>query len=212
MHILLAASLLVALAACGVTQSGERITPPQTPASGAPTAEQAQPMAHATEQLPLPLPEPPGQIPTPAPGAPGTLALVGFYDPQDQAAAAVEFRRRVARFEHETDIKVAYEWKPRTDVNLAVRTYLAAGSALDLGPVLPEDIDGLIKVGILTRLDRLAGNQRWPGQTSQDDQICIVEGWRYCVVDEQGMAWIVPKNTTNPLGAVRMLELLFTEG
>jgi hypothetical protein len=86
-----------------------------------------------------------------------------------------------------------------------------AGSTLDLGPVLPAEIDELIKAHILAQLDRLAPNQLWPGQTSQDDQACVVEGRRYCAIDAQGMAWIIPKNATNPSGAAGLLEILLAE-
>ena len=213
---------VIMLAACGVTQSGERLAAPQTPEAGIPTAQPRPPRAQASTpndrqtlstpivEFPTPgtLPEPPGQLPTPEAGAPGTLALVGYYDAQDQSAAAVEFRRRIARFERATSTKVAYEGRPRQDVSMIIKVYLAAGRPLDLGPLLPEDIAGLVEANILARLDDLAPNQRWP-QAGPADQACLIDGRRYCIVDEQGMAWIIPKNARDKLSEIHLLETLF---
>jgi ABC-type glycerol-3-phosphate transport system substrate-binding protein len=153
----------------------------------------------------------PTALPTAVDGLPSELMLFGPYDPQDQTAAATEFRRRLARFEQETNVRVDYVWKPQGEVNLVVRTYLAAGADLDLGPVLPEEIGDLAQSGTLAQLDRLAPNQQWPQQSSAADQGCIIEGRRYCLVDDQGLAWIISKNAANPQGAIRMLTILFAE-
>ena len=221
--VLFALGFVIMLAACGVTQSGERLAAPQTPEVATPTA-QPTPRAQAGTrtdkltqltpivELPTPetLPEPPGRLPTPQAGAPGTLTLVGYYDAQDQSTAAIEFRRRVARFERATGIKVVYEGRPRQDVSMVVKVYLAAARPLDVGPLLPEDIADLVEVSILAPLDDLAPNQRWP-QAGPADQACLIDGKRYCIVDAQGMAWIIAKNATNPAGAIQMFDSLFGE-
>ena len=180
-----------------------------------PRAQTSTPIAKQTRLTPIvefptpeTLPEPPGQPPTPEAGAPGTLALVGYYDEQDQSAAAVEFRQRIARFERATGTKIVYEGLQRQDVGMLVKTYIAAGRPLDLGPLLPEDTAGLVEANLLARLDDLAPNQRWP-YTGPADQACLIDGKRYCIVDEQGMAWIVPKNAQDKVGALRLLEMLF---
>src|SRR5262245_32891000 len=89
-RVLPALGFVIMLAACGVTQSGERIAALQTPATGISTAQPTPPRAQASTpsnrqpgatpmvEFPTPetLPEPPGRIPTPEAGAPGTLTLV----------------------------------------------------------------------------------------------------------------------------------------
>jgi ABC-type glycerol-3-phosphate transport system substrate-binding protein len=218
------ALVLAMLAACGARETNDFPPPPTTIAGPniPPTQRPPDPARPTMTDMPataMPTPQlftrPPSVVPTIPPtalaGLPSELTLIGFYDPQDQAAAAVEFRRRLARFERETNVKVVYESKPRTDVDIVVRTYLMAGATLDLGPVLPEDLGDLIKAGILAQLDRLAPNQRWPQQSSAADRACVIQGKRYCVVDDQGMAWIVPKNAPNPPGAIRMLAILVAE-
>jgi hypothetical protein len=221
-RVLITLGFVIMLVGCGVTQSGERLAAPQTLEAGIPTAQPTPPRTQASTPIDKPtqptpivefltpetLPEPPGQLPTLEAGAPGTLALVGYYDAQDQSAAAVEFRRRIARFERATGTKVVYEGRPRQDVSKIVKVYLTAGRPLDLGPLLPEDIAELVDVNILARLDDLAPNQRWP-QAGPADQACLIDGRRYCIVDEQGMAWIVAKNAPNPTGAAQMLKSLF---
>jgi hypothetical protein len=94
---------------------------------------------------------------------------------------------------------------------MLIRTYLASGYPFDLGPVLPEDIGDLVKADTLAQLDRLSPNQSWPQQSGPADRACVVQGKRYCIVDDQGMAWIIPKNTPNPSGAIKLLTALFAE-
>jgi ABC-type glycerol-3-phosphate transport system substrate-binding protein len=205
--------MLVMLVACGVPQTGDTkpndFPPPPptaTPASATPNPSPVQrpatPTASGTTNVP----------PTPrARRSSVMLVLMGFYDPQDQSAAAVEFRRRVARFERETNRTVAYEAKPQQDINLIIKTYLVAGVPFDVGVVLPEDIADLAEAGTLAQLDRLSPNQRWPQQSSPAGQACVVEGKRYCVADDQGMAWIIPKSSEHPSDAVALLAALLVE-
>ena len=215
------ALMLVALAACSVRPKNDFPPRPATPAptlagpntpppNDFPTPPATPAPTLAGPNIP-PTRRPPALPPTVATELPAELTLFGFYDPQDQAVAAVEFRRRVARFERETNVKVVYELRPRQDISILIRTYLLAGVTLDLGPVLPEDIGDLVKAGILAQLDRLSPNQSWPRQSSAADRACVVEGKRYCVADDQGMAWIIPKNVPNPSGAIKLLTILFEE-
>jgi maltose-binding protein MalE len=196
--------LLQLLMACGAAPNDFPPRPTELQpgrALAAPTVPPAHPTPPAVATL----------VPTaPATAFPDTLELIGFYDPQDQAVAAVEFRRRIARFERETSIRVAYDWKREQDVNMIVQTYAAAGVPVDVGPVLPEDVGELVEAGILARIDRLAANQRWQ-HAGESDRVCVVDGKRYCVVDLQGKAWIIPRNAPNPFGAIRFLEVLLGE-
>ncbi len=157
----------------------------------------------------------PSSVPTVRPtalaGFSKEMVLIGFYDPQDQTAAATEFRRRLARFEQETNVRVTYEWKPQDQVNLVMRTYLAAGAAPDLGPVLPEEIGDLAQAGLLAQLDRLSPNQLWPMQSEEADRACVIEGKRYCLVDDQGMAWVIPQSAAKSQGVVRLLTTVLME-
>ena len=136
----------------------------------------------------------------------GELALLGIYEPQDQSAAGRQFQQRMSDFEQETHIKVNYEGKSRDFVTEIVQTYLAAGQPLDLAPVQPEKVSNLAKNDTLLPFEKLGLAQL--SSPYLGDSACLIEGQRYCAIDQTGLAWIVPKNAANPSGAAKLLLLL----
>ncbi len=104
-----------------------------------------------------------------------------------------------------------YEWKPQDHVNMVVRTYLAAGADLIWPGVTRRRSPIWFRPAIIAQLDRVSPNQLWPLQSEEADRACVIEGKRYCLVDDQGMAWVVSKNAANSQGAIKMFSILFME-
>jgi ABC-type glycerol-3-phosphate transport system substrate-binding protein len=180
-----------------VTPFGDR-PPFPTPIVELPTPPELTPMVE--------FPTPTGPMATQATGFSGELALMGIYDPQDQSAAARQFQQRLSEFEQETGIKVNYDWASEDIVTELVQTYLAAGQPLDLAPVRPEKVADLAEIEALLEFDNVGLGQL--ASPYLGDSACRVDGKRYCAIDQNGLAWIIPKNAPNPFGSTKLLPLL----